>query len=165
MGFIEKLLQKKSVQVSISVFICLLAGGIGSVFTTPSIPTWYAGLQKPWFNPPNWIFGPVWTVLYVLMGIAAYLIWQKGWKKAEVQVALAVFGLQLVLNTVWSIVFFGVHSLGGAFIFVVMLWLSILASIILFWRQVKIAAIILLPYIAWVSFAGFLNWVVWGLNG
>src|SRR3989339_1453671 len=94
----------------IAVAISFAAGAIGSFATSPSIPTWYASLNKPSFNPPNWIFGPVWTLLYVMMGIASYLIWEKGWGKPEVKVALSLFAVQLILNSLWSVLFFGMHS-------------------------------------------------------
>src|SRR4030042_2496429 len=94
----------------ISVLVCLSAGFIGSVFTTPAIPTWYATLNKPFFNPPNWIFAPVWTLLYLSMGIGAFLIWEKGFKKKEVRIALLIFALQLALNIKWSFLFFGFKS-------------------------------------------------------
>lgn len=155
---------KKAIGVVVSVTICELAGIVGSVFTTPSIPGWYAGLAKPSFNPPNWIFGPVWTALYAMMGVAAYLIYEKGLKRKEVKRALAVFAAQLLLNALWSIVFFGAHMILAAAVVIVLLWAGILASILLFRPISKAAAWLLLPYILWVSFATALNVSLYFLN-
>lgn len=170
-----------------SIIICELAGVVGSVFTTSQIATWYKTLQKPSFNPPNWIFGPVWTTIFVLMGIALYLVWQKNWKvKNELKISkkkawnslsqefykgkfeklniILIFYLQLVLNVVWSVIFFGLHSPILAFCELIMLWFAILFLIINFWRVSKAAAYLLLPYILWVSFAGILNLFIVILN-
>jgi len=155
---------KKALRILIFVLVCELAGFVGSVFTTPSIPGWYAGLVKPSFNPPNWIFAPVWTILYVLMGIAAYLVYDKGLRRKDVRKALAVFAGQLVLNALWSIVFFGAHLILGAAGVIVLLWAMILASIWLFSRISKAAAYLLVPYILWVSFATVLNISLYVLN-
>jgi len=144
--------------------VCLFAGLIGSFFTIDSIATWYTTLQKPGFNPPNWVFGPVWTTLYTLMGISAYLVWMKGWDKKEVRVALWVFILQLVLNTMWSIIFFGAKELFSAFVEIVFLWLAIVFTIFLFNRISRNAALLMVPYLLWVSFAAFLNYSIWQLN-
>jgi tryptophan-rich sensory protein len=146
------------------VLVCQLAGFIGSIFTTPSIPGWYAGLVKPSFNPPNWVFAPVWTTLYVLMGIAAFLVYEKGWGRSEVRRALGVFAVQLLLNALWSIVFFGAHMILGAAVLIVVLWVMIAASILFFSRISKAAAYLLIPYILWVSFATVLNISLYVLN-
>jgi translocator protein len=148
----------------IAIVVSELAGIIGSVFTTPSIAGWYAGIVKPALNPPAWVFGPVWTTLFVLMGISAFLIWRKGLDRKDVKIALGIFLGQLVLNTLWSIIFFGLHSPGGAFIEIIFLWLAILATIIAFAKISKPAMWLLLPYILWVSFAGYLNYSIWMLN-
>ncbi|MDH4270499.1 MAG: tryptophan-rich sensory protein [Candidatus Aminicenantes bacterium] len=155
---------KKALGILFFVLICELAGIIGSVFTTPSIPGWYAALAKPPFNPPNWVFAPVWTTLYALMGISAYLVYEKGLKRKEVRKALAVFAGQLLLNTLWSIVFFGAHMILGAAVIIVFLWGMIVASIWLFSRVSKAAAFLLVPYILWVSFATVLNLSLYVLN-
>ncbi len=152
-----------------AIAVCELAGVIGSVFTTPSITGWYAGIIKPDLNPPAWVFGPVWTTLFALMGIAAFLVWSSYAdagveKKKQIKSALSVFAIQLVLNTFWSIIFFGLHSPGGACVEIVFLWLAILATIIAFAKVSKPAAWLLVPYIAWVSFAGYLNFSIWMLN-
>ena len=154
----------KMIKLAVSILSCLLAGFIGSVATMPSIPTWYAGLQKPVFNPPNWIFAPVWTTLFIMMGVAAFLIWDKGLENKKVKVSLAIFGLQLLLNVLWSILFFGLQSPLYAFIDIVMLWASILATTIYFYRISAAAAYLLIPYILWVSFASALNLSIVILN-
>ncbi|MFH1145837.1 MAG: TspO/MBR family protein [bacterium] len=148
----------------IAIAVSELAGIIGSVFTAPSIGTWYAALIKPSNNPPSWLFGPVWTILYVLMGIAAFLIWKKGLDRKDVRIGLGIFIGQLVLNTLWSIIFFGLHSPGGALIEIVFLWLAILATIVAFYEISRPAAWLLVPYILWVSFAMYLNYAIWTLN-
>lgn len=153
-----------ALKLIIAIVVSELAGIIGSVFTAPSIAGWYAGLVKPAINPPAWVFGPVWTSLFALMGIAAFLIWRKGLERRDVKIALGIYIGQLVLNTLWSIIFFGLHSPGGAFVEIMVLWLAILATIIAFARISKPAAWLLAPYILWVSFAGYLNYGIWTLN-
>lgn len=148
----------------ITIAISELAGIVGSVFTASSVASWYTQLTKPTINPPAWVFGPVWTTLFALMGIAAFLVWKKGLERRDVKIALALFIGQLVLNTFWSIIFFGLRSPGGALTEIVFLWLAILATIIAFARISKPAAWLLLPYILWVSFAMYLNYVLWTLN-
>ncbi len=141
-----------------------LAGLIGTIFTTPSIPTWYASVEKASLNPPNWVFGPVWTTLYLLMGIAAFLVWKNGWNRKDVKIALGLFVLQLVLNTLWSYIFFGMENPGAAFVEIIFMWLAILATIIAFAKISKPAAWLMVPYILWVSFASYLNFMVYILN-
>ncbi len=152
------------VEAVVSIVVCQGAGLIGSLATFPSIPTWYASLEKPAFNPPNWVFGPVWTTLYTLMGIAAFLVWRKGISKREVKIALGIFLVQLVLNTLWSVIFFGLHFLAGGLVVIVVLWIAILLSILTFFRISKAAGALLIPYILWVSFATILNFSLWQLN-
>src|SRR3990167_6171172 len=157
----------------IAIVVSEAAGVIGSVFTTPSIAGWYVGIVKPALNPPAWVFGPVWTTLFALMGIAAFLVWKKGLDRRDVKIALGIFLGQLALNTLWSIIFFGLHSPGGALIEIAFLWLAILATIIAFakisppsssiWTtdgHGKLAALLLVPYILWVSFASYLNYAI-----
>lgn len=145
------------------VFLCFSAAWIGSAFTLPQIPTWYAQLNKPSFNPPNWIFGPVWSTLYLLMAVAAWLVWRRaGWSTARV--ALGLFCFQLMLNTVWSILFFGLESPATSAVDVVLLWVTILATIIGFWRYDRVAACLLVPYLAWVGFASVLNFTIVAMN-
>ena len=146
------------------MLLCLTAGAIGSAFTFPAIPGWYASLSKPSFNPPDWVFGPVWTALYVLMGIAAYLVYRAGAGKKGVRAALAAFGVQLCLNVLWSLLFFGLRSPLYGLICIAALWLAIAATIIKFYGISKAAGLLLVPYMLWVSFAGLLNYYVWILN-
>jgi tryptophan-rich sensory protein len=148
----------------ISLLLPAVAAIAGSAFTTAKIPTWYAELAKPSFAPPNWLFGPVWTTLYILMGIALFLIWKKGFENREVKIAFGIFIVQLVLNTLWSIVFFGLQNPGAAFIEIIILWIAIVATIIVFKKISKPAAWLLAPYLAWVSFASVLNYAIWTLN-
>ncbi len=157
-------MKKDIVKLAVSIVACQMAGFIGSIFTTKSIPTWYASLERPSIAPPNWVFAPVWTTLFVLMGISAFMIWRLGLKRKDVKVALGFFIAQLVLNTLWSVIFFGLRSLGGAFFEIVILWLSILFTIILFFKISRPAAYLLFPYIAWVSFASYLTYSYWALN-
>ncbi len=147
-----------------SVAACQLAGILGALFTRAAIPAWYAGLQKPQFTPPNWLFGPMWISLYLLMAVAAYLVWQKGLAAKGVRAALTVFLIQLLLNALWSPVFFGLRSpLAGAVI-IVLLWLAILAAIVAFAKISPLAAWLLVPYILWVTLASALNISIYILN-
>lgn len=145
------------------LFITFLAAFVGNYFTMPSIPTWYASLNKPSFSPPNWLFGPVWTILYVLMAVSAFLIWQKG-ENSQAKKALTFYFIQLTLNTLWSIIFFGWHNLGLAFAEIVFLWFFILLTMINFYKVKKLTGILFIPYILWVSFAAILNFAIWQLN-
>lgn len=147
-----------------SVSLCLFVGFAGSLATSPSITTWYATLQKPFFSPPNWIFAPVWTILYIVMGIAAYLIWKKGLQKKAVKSALTLFLIQLALNFFWSIIFFGYHVPILAFGEILLLWITIFLTIKAFLLINKFAAYLLIPYLAWVSFATILNLAIVILN-
>jgi benzodiazapine receptor len=152
------------VHLFIFVLICEAAGFLGSFFTAPALPTWYASLQKPSFNPPNWVFAPVWLILYALMGIAAYLVWKVGLEKSEVKLGLAVFSVQLILNVLWSYLFFKLQSPPYALIEIIILWLFILLTIFSFLKISKTASYLLLPYILWVSFAALLNFFIVRLN-
>lgn len=148
----------------ISILICQCAGIIGSFFTSRAIPEWYAFINKPAFNPPNWVFAPVWATLYTLMGISAFLVWRKGLGTPCVRSALMIFLLQLALNSLWSIVFFGNRSIVGGLSVIVVLWLAILWAIIRFYAISRPAAALLIPYIVWVSFALVLNVALVVLN-
>jgi benzodiazapine receptor len=148
----------------ISIIICQLAGVIGSVFTSPAIPSWYVTLSKPSFTPPNWVFAPVWTSLYLLMGISAFLVWRRGIDNPQVNLALRFFIIQLVLNSFWSVLFFGLRSPLLGFVEIILLWFFILLTIINFFKVLNTAGILLLPYILWVSFAAVLNFSLWRLN-
>ena len=148
----------------VSVGAPLVAGAIGSVFTASSMDTWYANLAKPALNPPGWVFGPVWTTLFVLMGIAMFLVWKKLESNRHTKVALTLFGVQLILNILWSVLFFGLRSPGSAFVEIIFLWVAILATIIAFAKVSRPAGWLLVPYILWVSFATYLNYSIYILN-
>jgi len=151
-------------RLAICVGAVLLASAVGSFATVRAIPTWYKGLAKPSFNPPEWLFGPAWTLLYLLMAVAAFLVWKQGFGAPGVKLALTVFLVQLVLNALWSVFFFGLHSPLAGLVDIVGLWLAIVATIILFFRVSVPAGVMLLPYIAWVSFAALLNAAILRLN-
>ena len=148
----------------ISILICHSAGFIGAVFTSSAIPTWYDSLKKPPFSPPNWIFGPVWIILYTLMGISAYLVWRQGINDSQVKTALIIFGVQLFLNALWSPIFFGFRALFAGLIVIIIMWIAILLTILAFLKISTVAAVLLIPYILWVSFATILNFSLWILN-
>ncbi|MBU0527779.1 tryptophan-rich sensory protein [Candidatus Micrarchaeota archaeon] len=150
-------------ELILAIIICELAGIIGSAFTLESVQNWYSYLEKPDFNPPNWIFGPVWTSLYFMMGISVFLVFVSG-KEGSMRATL-LFAGQLVLNTLWSIAFFGMQSPFFGLIVIAMLWIMIVATIISFYPISKKAAYLLIPYIFWVSFAAVLNYSIWMLNG
>jgi benzodiazapine receptor len=147
-----------------SIILCQLAGLIGSLATIPVISTWYELLKKPFFNPPNWVFGPVWTGLYVLMGISLFIAWQRGKGNSQVKIALVFFFVQLILNACWSLAFFGLKSPLLGLINIVLLWIAIFITIRKFLRISRTAAFLLVPYILWVSFAVLLNFSFWTLN-
>jgi benzodiazapine receptor len=148
----------------ISIFICEAVGFLGSVFTSPAIPDWYANLKKPSFSPPNWLFAPVWFFLYALIGMAVSLVWTAGIEKKNVKIALALFISQLILNLFWSFIFFTKQSPFCALIEIIILWILILLTIISFLKISKPAGWLLFPYLAWVSFAAFLNFSIVRLN-
>jgi len=152
------------VKLIVSILVCQLAGIIGSIFTAPSVATWYLALNKPSFTPPNWLFAPVWIILFLLMGISLYLIWQKGFAEKENKKALLWFILQLVFNILWSFVFFGLQSPIYGLVVIVILWIFILETILQFMKISKLAGKLLIPYILWVTLAAFLNFSIWQLN-
>lgn len=157
-------LLKDPLKLVVSVVICTLVGASGSFFTMVGPGSWYDQLAKPWFNPPSWLFGPVWTALYILMGVALYLIWMEGLEKPQVKAAILLFALQLLLNFLWSYVFFGLQSPLLALAEIAILWLVLLATIIAFFRIRRGAAYLLIPYILWVTFAAYLNYAIFILN-
>ncbi len=157
-------MMKQPLKLVLSIGVCLMAGVVGSVFNIAAIPTWYTTINKPFFNPPNWVFGPVWTTLFILMGISLYLVWREGSKKKEVRKGLGLFRFQLLLNVLWSGLFFGLRSPALGFIGIVALWVMIFLTIKQFNKVSKEAAWLLIPYIAWVSFASILNLSIWALN-
>ena len=148
----------------ISIVVCQCAGLVGSIFTMSAIPTWYATLEKPAFTPPNWLFAPAWGTLYLLMGISAFIIWRKGLDNRLVREALIVFLIQLVLNALWSVVFFGLESPLYGVIVIAALWIAIVLTILKFLKISTTAGMLLLPYILWVSFAAVLNVSILALN-
>ena len=148
----------------IFLVVCFTAAWIGGAVTTPKIGTWYVTLAKPSWNPPNWIFGPVWAALYFCMAIAAWLVWRQGGFR-QARVPLALFAVQLALNVLWSCIFFGLENPGLAFVEVLLLWLAIAATMVSFWWRSMVAGILFVPYLAWVSFASVLNFAIWRLNG
>jgi len=149
--------------LGISVGLCFGAAFVGSIFTTPAIPGWYAALIKPSWTPPAWVFGPVWSILYLMMALAAWLVWRQAGRTAVVT-PLMLFFVQLALNTSWSILFFGLRMPGAAFAEILVLWLAILATMIAFWRSTSPAGLLLLPYLVWVTFAAWLNFTIWRMN-
>jgi len=155
---------RKATRFIVAVATPLLVGGLSGFATARGVQVWYPTLVKPSFNPPSWVFGPVWTVLYVMMGISAFLVWQKGWNHRAVRAALILFTIQLVLNGLWSVLFFGVQSPGLAFLEILILWAFIAGTTVQFWRVDPLAGTLLLPYAAWVSFAAVLNGAIWMLN-
>jgi tryptophan-rich sensory protein len=145
--------------------IPLSVGIVGSFFTVGSLPGWYAGLNKPAINPPAWVFGPVWTVLYILMGLSLYLILRYGTERTLIRQSVFFFAAQLALNLLWSLVFFGGHALAAALVVLLLLIVLIAATMISFRRISLPAAWLLVPYLAWCCFAAFLNMQIWILNG
>jgi translocator protein len=151
------------IKLIVSIALPLAVGAVAGIFTTKAIPGWYATLNQPTFNPPNWLFGPVWTVLYVLMGISLYLIWKE--PPSQIRTfAMAAFFIQLILNFSWSFLFFYFKSIGLAFGEIILLWLSILLTLILFYKIKPLATFINIPYLLWVSFATLLNAAYLKLN-
>jgi tryptophan-rich sensory protein len=153
-----------TVKLVISIAIPLVVAAIAGYFTATGTDTWYRSIKTPSWNPPNWVFGPVWTILYILMGIALFLVWKNDKPVDEKRVALVFFALQLFFNFCWSFIFFNQHQIGLAFIDIALLWICLLVTIILFSQINKTAAWLLVPYISWVSFAGILNYTIWKLN-
>lgn len=148
----------------ISIIVPLAIGATSGLFTETGVGSWYQTIQKPSWNPPGWIFGPVWTTLYILMGISLYLIWKSDATLSLKWLAILLFALQLALNFFWSLIFFNQHAIGWALVEIIVLWLSILATIFVFARINNTAAWLLVPYISWVSFAGILTYTIWKLN-
>lgn len=152
----------KYVKLGISLILPQLAGGLGAIFTITSIESWYSTLIKPTWNPPSWLFGPVWTILYVLMGIACYLIWTS--EHPEKKALLRLYFIQLILNALWSPAFFGMQSPILGLLVIVPLWAAILLSIIQFRKVSLLTSGLMVPYLLWVSFATVLNTTIWWLN-
>ncbi|HIH20424.1 TPA: tryptophan-rich sensory protein [Candidatus Micrarchaeota archaeon] len=147
-----------------AIAICEIAGFIGSLFSGPGIASWYSTLNKPSFTPPDWVFMPVWIVLYFFMGIALYLVWEKGLKDKKIEKAIFIFAVQLALNVAWSYAFFGLQSPLYGLVIIGVLWGTIVETILKFRPISNTAGLLLLPYILWVSFALVLNFSIWMLN-
>ena len=141
------------------LILCFVVAGAGGMAATPNIP-WYAGLVKPSWTPPSWVFGPVWSALYLCMAVAAWLVWRQG----NVAVSMMLFGVQLAFNAAWSWLFFGLHSPRAAFVDIILLLAAIIATAVSFWRCSTVAGILFVPYLIWVSFVAVLNYAVWRLN-
>jgi len=153
----------KFLRLIFSVLIAQSAGVVGSIFTVSNVDGWYATLEKPLWNPPSWVFGPVWIALYTLMGISAYLVWRQRHRPGA-KLALSVYGAHLVLNALWSILFFGLQNPGLAFAEILILLGSILVTTVLFWRINNWSGALLVPYLSWAAFATLLNFTIWQLN-
>ena len=151
-------------KLAAAILFCLIAGSLGSLVTINGPGSWYATLQKPFFAPPNWVFAPVWITLFILMGVALYLVWQCGTENREVKMALGIFGVQFALNVIWSFLFFGLESSLLGLIDIILLWVMIVVTIRAFYRVKKSAAYLLIPYLAWVSLASALNGAVYFMN-
>jgi tryptophan-rich sensory protein len=154
---------RSAIGLAVAILVCFGAAGLGSFLTTPSIGGWYATLRKPAWTPPNWLFGPVWTVLYLGMAVAAWLVW-RGAGVSGAKLALTFFALQLALNVCWSAIFFSAHMPGFAFVEIVLLWVFILATLVFFWPVSRAAGWLMAPYLLWVAFATVLNYAIWRLN-
>ncbi len=154
----------KFVRLFSSLAVCLGTGFAGSFLTRPAVGGWYAGLNKPWFNPPAWLFAPVWTLLYAMMAVSFFLLWKDGFSDAGRKKAAVAFGVQLFLNALWTPVFFGLHLPGAALMVILLLLAAIVVTAVLFHRYSRTAAFLLYPYAAWVAFASVLNFSLWRLN-
>jgi len=152
------------IKLAASLGACYLAAFIGSIFTAPEISTWYATLVRPSFAPPDWLFGPVWTALYTMMGISAYLVWREGLADPKVKVAMTVFAIQLAANVSWSAAFFGLRSPLAGLAVIIVLWALIALNIQKFREVSRTAGLLFIPYILWVTFAMVLNFSIWRLN-
>jgi len=148
------------------IVLCFAAAGIGGLFTAPAVAPggWYSQIQKPDWTPPSWLFGPVWTALYLAMAVAAWLVWKRGGWAAQ-RGALGLFLVQITLNAAWSVLFFGLHSPALGLLCIACLWVAILLTLVAFVRVVPAAGWLLVPYLLWVSFASALNFAIWRLNG
>jgi benzodiazapine receptor len=155
---------KAAARLIVCLGVTFIVAAVGSIFTREAVSGWYANLNKPIFNPPSWLFGPVWTVLYLLMGVAVFLVWQKGYGNRQVRIAIWLYALQLVLNGLWSPIFFGLKMPFLAFCEILLLWVAIVLTIRAFARVSLASALLLAGYIAWVSFAAVLNFSIWMLN-
>ncbi len=159
----QRILSREKVGLFAFIALCFLLSAAGGTITSTSVDTWFQALQKPSFNPPDWIFAPVWTILYLLMAISGWLVWRTVQLKQR-RLGLFVFAVQLVLNFTWSLLFFGLQRVDLALINIIVLLLVIIANAILFWRVVPLAGILFIPYVLWVAYASVLNASIWMLN-
>ena len=155
---------KNGVKLFLSLLIPQLVGGLAGFFTVTGVGSWYRDIKRPAWNPPNWVFGPVWTTLYLLMGVALYLVWKGRGRSPAKSRAIALWSMQLAANFLWSFLFFNQHLIGWALADLLLLWVLILLTIFAFARISRTAAWLLVPYISWVTFAGILNYSIWMLN-
>ncbi len=155
---------KNILKLASSITLAQSPGFIGALFGVSSMSIWYTTLTKPSFSPPDWVFGPVWFILYTLMGIALYLVWHRGLSYRRVQFAFSFFLVHLGVNAFWSVAFFGMQNIALALLVILLLWVLILLSTLLFWRIDSRAGALLLPYLLWVSFAVYLNYSLFSLN-
>lgn len=155
-------LQNKWVKLLVFVSICLLVATMGALLTASSVTSWYTTINKPTWTPPNWLFGPVWTTLYLMMAVAGWLVWQQGSKARRLPITL--FSIQLFLNLIWSGLFFTLQNPILGFIDIVLLWLAIVSTMIAFWPVSRLASLLLSPYLVWVSYATALNFAIWQMN-
>jgi len=153
-----------TLKLIIAIIIPVAVGAVSGFFTSSEIPGWYQTINKPTWNPPSWLFGPVWTTLYVMMGIALFLVWKSDASQSVKKTAIILFAAQLLLNFFWSFIFFNQHQIGWAVVEIITMWIFILLTIFAFAPISKIAAWLLVPYISWVSFATILNYTIWKLN-
>lgn len=154
---------RSALVLALCLAVCFAAAGLGGLATSRSVRTWYQKIERPGWTPPDWLFGPVWTVLYATMAVAAWLVWRRaGWTGARA--ALALFAVQLFLNAGWSWLFFGLQSPGAALAELVVLWCAIVATVVAFWRVTPAAGLLLLPYLLWSTFAAALNLAIWRMN-
>lgn len=153
-----------SIKLIIAIAIPVAVGGISGFFTATGVDSWYQTINKPSWNPPGWIFAPVWTTLYVMMGVALFLVWKSDSSEVLKKTAITLFTIQLVLNFFWSFIFFDQQQIGWALVEIIAMWIFILLTIFAFGNVSKLAAWLLVPYISWVSFATILNYTIWKLN-
>jgi translocator protein len=159
--FMRKNLLRQTLALLAFIAVCLGAGALGGAVTAMSAGTWYQELNKPSFNPPDWVFGPVWTALYIAMAFAAWKVWRR---HGLTRLAMTLFAVQLVLNLGWSVLFFGMREIGLALMEIAVLFIAIVRTAFAFARIDTVAALLLVPYLTWVAFAAMLNWVIWRLN-
>ena len=156
--------RRPKLSLALSILVCELVGASGNLVSGSGVSVWYPSLTKPAFTPPSWVFGPVWAALFALLGVAAWLVWRAGLDRRAVRVALVLFAAQYVVQVAWSGVFFGLRNPSGGLAIIAVLWIGIVATVVAFDRVDSRAALLLVPYLAWVTFAAALNYELWRLN-